>query len=63
MSRKKCHYIFAYNFAKCWTIIKILPPAHMAVTNNVIINKYPNTPQKYCYTTLWNINLKKPGTH
>jgi len=30
---KRCHYIFASNFAKCWPIFKILSPSVYRLSN------------------------------
>jgi len=42
---KRCHYIFASNFAKCWLVSKILSPTDLAVKASKVIIKYPTAPQ------------------
>jgi len=52
VSRKRCHSTYAYNFAKCRLIFKILSPTDLAVNFWQTIIKYPTTPETYRYTTL-----------
>jgi len=40
--RKRCHYIFASNFAKCWPISKVLSPTDLALNTQESDNKIPH---------------------
>ena len=57
--KKTRHYTLVHIFAKYWPIFIILSPTYSVGNCNKIINKDPTSPQMCCYTTLWNVNVRK----
>ena len=49
---KRCQSTFAFNFAKCWLIFKIVSLADLVYISGKTIIKYPTTSQTHHYTTL-----------
>jgi len=50
LGKTPCHFIFGYNFAKCWPILIILSLPDIALISSKVVTKYPVTPQTHCYT-------------
>jgi len=59
VAQKTARYALVHIFAKYWPICIILSPTYSLEICNKIINKDPTSPQMCCYTTVWNVNVRK----